>query len=196
MTIRRLTIDDIDDLRAYERVRDETRRQLTALRARRRVALGTLISVAFESRQTIKYQIQEMARVERIVTDDGIQEELDAYNPLVPERGQLRATLFVELTSDEQLREWLPKLVAIEQHIGLRLASGRVVHASVDPGHAAQLTRDAVTAAVHYIGWELTDEQIAAFGDGAALFCDHPQYRHEAPLSESVIAELRSDLVD
>ncbi|MGZ4793547.1 MAG: DUF3501 family protein, partial [Ilumatobacteraceae bacterium] len=118
-TSRKLTVVDIDDLRAYERVRESHRAEMIELRRRRRVAVGTIVTVAFENRDTIRFQIQEMVRAERIVTDEGVQEELDTYNPLVPEAGQLCATLFIELTSDEAMREWLPKLVGIEQSVVL-----------------------------------------------------------------------------
>ena len=194
MSTRKLAVADIDDLRAYERVREQYRTRMIDVRNRRRVALGTLLSVAFESRDTIKFQIQEMARVERISSDEGIQEELDAYNPLVPEPGQLRATLFIELTSDESMREWLPKLVGIEQAVLLRLPNGQDVRATVDPGHASQLTREHVTAAVHYIGWELTSEQVAAFGAGTVLAVDHPHYQEECGLQATTIDELSADL--
>ncbi len=101
----KLTIDDIDDIRAYERIRGAFRAQMIDMRCRRRVAVGPLVSLAFENRETIRFQIQEIARVEKITTDAGIQDELDAYNPLIPDAGQLCATLFVELTSEEAIRE-------------------------------------------------------------------------------------------
>ena len=84
---RKLTVGDIADTRAYERVRDAFRAEMIELRRRRRVAIGTIVTVTFENRETMRFQIQEMARVEQIVTDEGIQEELDAYNPLIPEAG-------------------------------------------------------------------------------------------------------------
>jgi len=191
---RKLTVSDIDDIRAYERVREAHRAEMIEVRNRRRVSVGTVVSVAFENRQTIKFQIQEMARVERITTDEGIQEELDAYNPLIPEVGQLCATLFIELTSDDEMREWLPKLVGVEQSVVLRLPNGDEVRCTVDPAHAAQLTREHVTAAVHYISFDLTPEQVAAFGAGTVLAIDHPQYREAIELSPSTIAELSADL--
>ena len=85
------------------------------LKQRRRVGVGPHVTLVFENRDTMRFQVQEMARVERIFTDQGIQEELDVYNPLIPEPGQLCATLFLELTTEEQMREWLPKLVGIER---------------------------------------------------------------------------------
>jgi hypothetical protein len=191
---RKLTIADIDDIRAYERVRETFRAEMIETRRRRRVALGTMVSLAFESRETIKFQIQEMARVESITTDQGIQEELDAYNPLIPEIGELCATLFIELTSDEAIREWLPKLVGIERSVVLRLPDGEEVRGTVDPQHAAQLTRSDVTAAVHYLTFELSDKQRAAFGPGTVLAIDHPQYQEETELSGATLSELLSDV--
>ena len=193
---RALTLADILDQRAYERRRADERRRVTALRARRRVEVGPVISVAFESRDTIWYQIQEMARAERIATDEGIAEELAAYNPLVPEPGQLRATMFLELTEDAQMREWLPKLVGIERHVVLELPGGEQVRCTVDAQHVSALTRETVTSAVHYLGFDLSAAQRDAFGEGAALVVDHPEYRHRTVLSADAVAELAGDLAD
>jgi hypothetical protein len=193
---RKLTLGDIDDIRAYERVRESFRAEMIELRRRRRVDVGTIVSLAFENRATIKFQIQEMVRAEKITTDEGVQEELDTYNPLVPEPGQLCATLFIELTSDEAMREWLPKLVGIERAVVLRLPNGDQVRCTVDAAHAAQLTREHVTAAVHYIAFELSPQQCAAFGDGTVVAIDHPQYREETELSPATLGELAGDLGD
>ena len=194
MSPRKLTLDDILDLRAYERTREEFRRQIIDLKARRRLVLGTFISIVFENRETIRFQIQEMARVEHIATDEGIQEELDVYNPLVPEPGQLRATLFIELTNDEQMRVWLPKLVGIERSVLFRLADGSEVRCTVEAQHSSQLTREHVTAAVHYLEFEFTPAQVDAFADGVQLVIDHPEYLEVVELSPTTVAELRADL--
>ena len=191
---RKLTLDDIADSRAYERMRNEFRAEMIEVRRRRRVAIGTVVTVAFENRDTIRFQIQEMARVEKIATDEGIQDELDAYNPLIPEVGELCATLFIELTSDDAMREWLPKLVGIETSVVLCLANGEDVRCAVDAQHAAQLTREHVTAAVHYITFRLRPDQVAAFGPGTVLAIDHPQYREETELPATTLSELSDDL--
>src|SRR3954466_3920393 len=117
----KLELDDIVDLRAYERGRPEMQRRVFALKRRRRVSVGPIITVLFENRETIRFQIQEMARTEKMVRDDQILGELEAYNPLIPEAGELSATLFVELTSKAALEEWLPKLVGIERSVELRI---------------------------------------------------------------------------
>jgi hypothetical protein len=191
---RKLTIADIEDTRAYERIRAGFRAEMIELRRRRRVAIGTVVAVAFESRETIRFQVQEMARVEKIATDEGIQDELDIYNTLIPEVGQLCATLFIELTSADAMHEWLPKLVGIERSVVLRLPNGDEVRCLVDAQHAAQLTRQNVTAAVHYITFELGPDQVAAFGPGTMLAIDHPHYHEEAELAPATLSELIDDL--
>lgn len=197
--MRKLTLADILDAREYERHRAEMRAKVIDLKTRRRVAIGTIITITFENRETMQYQIQEMARVERIITDDGIQEELDAYNPLIPEPGELCATLFVELSSDDQMREWLPRLVGLENSVRIVLPalSGPegTVRGVVRAEHAAQLTRDEVTAAVHYLTFQFSSAQVAAFTDGTVLEIDHPAYREAAELSAATVAELRRDLL-
>lgn len=194
LSSRKLTLDDIADARAYERERTELRARVIDLKSRRRVSLGTVVTLMFENRDTMRYQIQEMARVERTFTDQGIQEELDVYNPLIPEPGQLCATLFIELTSDDQMREWLSKLVGIEHSVVFQLPDGDTVRCVVDPQHAAQLTREHVTAAVHYITFQFTPAQVAAFVDGVVLAIDHPEYMESVELLPPTVSELRADL--
>ena len=191
---RELTLDDIADLRAYERERDEFRARVKELKRRRRVSVGPIVTLVFENRDTIRFQVQEMARAERILTDEGIRAELDVYNPLIPGPGSLSATLFLELTSNEALMEWLPKLVGIEQSVELRFA-GEAVRCEVEEGHAGQLTRDDVTASVHYIRFRLTDDQVERFAAGpVTLGVEHPNYRESTVLSDETRQELVSDL--
>jgi hypothetical protein len=194
MASRSLTLSDIADTRAYEREREEFRNHVIEVKRRRRVHLGTVVAVVFENRDTMRFQVQEMARVERIFTDEGIQEELDVYNALIPEPGQLCATLFLELTTDDQMREWLPKLVGVERSLVFRLGDGSEVRCTVEAAHASQLTRENVTAAVHFVEFHFTPEQVAAFGDGVVLAIDHPEYLEAVELSPVTVAELRADL--
>ena len=192
---RKLTLPDIADQRAYEREREEFRRHIIDLKALRRISVGPVVTLVFENRDTVRFQVQEMARAERILTDEGIQTELDIYNPLIPEPGQLSATLFLELTSEPAMREWLPRLVGIERSIVLRLADGREVRARPEQAHEAQLTREDVTAAVHYIWFELSADDVTAFTSGpVSVVVDHPEYPHEALLGAGSVAELAADL--
>ena len=193
---RTLTLDDIVDLRAYERERDDFRAEVIALKRRRRVGVGPFVTLLFENRDTIRFQIQEMARAEKIITDEGIQTELDVYNPLIPQPGQVSATLFIELTSKDDLMTWLPKLVGVETEVERRLGEGgRRVRCRVDEDHLRQLTREEITASVHYVHFDLDADEVEAFAAGPVhLALTHPEYQHEVRLGEETRAELLADL--
>lgn len=192
----KLTLDDIADLREYERERQEFRQHVIALKKRRRVHVGPIVTIVFENRDTIRFQIQEMARAEKIISDEGIETELRIYNPLIPEPLHLAATLFIELTSDAQMREWFPKLVGIETLLEIRVGDGTVVPCEVDPDHAAQLTREDTTAAVHYVHFAFTAEQAAALREhGGELAITHENYTETTPLTADTVAELVADLL-
>ena len=165
--VRPLGLGDIADLREYERVRDDYRRRVIELKRRRRVTLGPIMSLVFESAETVRFQIQEMARVERIGTDEGILGELDVYNRLLPGGGELSATLFIELTSDAELRHWLPRLVGIERAVGIELPTGEVVGSHPEQSHEEALTRDEITPAVHYVPLRVPIRPGRAPGRGA-----------------------------
>jgi hypothetical protein len=192
----KLTIEDIADLRAYERERDDFRQQIIVLKKRRRVPVGPFVTLLFENRDTIRFQVQEMARVEKIISDEGIQTELDIYNPLIPEPGTLAATMFIELTDKDELMEWLPKLVGVERAVQLRIGPRtEVVHARVDADHEKQLTRETTTASVHYVHFDLTPDQIEQFARGPVrVEIDHPAYAYGTNLDEVTTAELLTDL--
>jgi hypothetical protein len=194
----KLTLDDIADLRAYERERDEFRARIIEMKKARRVGVGPVVTLVFENRDTIRFQIQEMARAERMLSDEAIQVELDTYNPLIPSPGELSATLFVELTSKAQLVEWLPKLVGIERSLELLIgegASAEVVRCDVDAAHAEQLTREDVTASVHYVRFSLTAAQVDAFERSpVVLAVNHPNYAEGAHLGDATKRALLEDL--
>ncbi len=191
-----LTLADVLDLRAYERVREDYRARIIARKQRRRVALGPVMTLVFECFDTVRFQVQEMARAEKIISDEGIQVELDIYNRLLPGEGELSATLFIELTSDDALREWLPRLVGIERQLGFSL-DGEVVPSVPEATHAAALTRETVTPAVHYVRFGFTPAQVAAFGAAAevALVATHPAYEARTDLIPAVRQELLGDLL-
>ncbi len=191
-----LTLADVLDLRAYERVRQDYRARIIARKQNRRVALGPIMTLVFECFDTVRFQVQEMARAEKIISDEGIQVELDVYNRLLPREGELSATLFIELTSDEALRGWLPRLVGIERQLGFSL-DGAVVPSVPEAAHAAALTRETVTPAVHYVRFAFTPDQVVAFGDAAevALVSTHPAYEARTDLIPAVRQELLGDLL-
>ncbi|HEY1826643.1 MAG TPA: DUF3501 family protein [Acidimicrobiales bacterium] len=191
-----LTLADVLDLRAYERVREGYRAAVIARKKIRRVALGPIMTLVFECFDTVRFQVQEMARVEKIISDQAIQIELDTYNRLLPAPGELSATLLIELTTEDELREWLPKLVGIETQVGISF-DGAVVMSVPEAEHGAALTREGVTPAVHYVRFVFADAQVAAFESAAevALLSAHPAYAAKTVLGPAVRKELLGDLL-
>ena len=195
MTMQKLTLDDIKDLREYERERDEFRRHIVAMKKRRRVQLGDLLTITFENTDTMRFQIQEMARIERMLTDDQIRGEVDTYNQLVPDANELSGTLFVEIDNKERLYEWLPKLVGIQRAVSIWLQDGSSV-ASVAEDEE-RLTREETTTTVHYLKFAFTPEQVDAFASGPVrIVVDHPNYDAVVELTEEQRSELVGDLRD
>jgi hypothetical protein len=193
--VRKLRIEDIVDLRAWERERADFRSRIIELKKTRRVAIGPLMSIVFENTDTMRWQIQEMARAERMLRDEQIEHEVATYNQLIPEPGQLSGTLLLELTSDAELREWLPKLVGIENHIRFAFADGSTAHGKTSDEDEARLTREDTTAAVHFLRFELTPPQVNAFSEGPVrLGSDHPAYAHDIELDAAARAALAVDL--
>jgi len=196
-----LTLEDIADQRAYERERDQFRKKVIAVKKRRRIGVGPVITLLFESRLTVRFQIQEMARAERMATDRQIQHELDVYNRLLPLSGDLSATLFVELTDDAAMHTWLPRLVGIESAVQLRIGEGSdqlTVGSVPESEHEAALTRDEITSAVHYVRFPVGGAHADALRDGpATLLIDHPGYPEGRPgtlLTDETREELAGDL--
>jgi hypothetical protein len=194
--VRDLTLDDVLDLRAYERVRGDYRAKVIAMKKNRRVALGPIMTLVFECLDTVRFQIQEMARVEKIISDEAIQTELDIYNRLLPAPGELSATLLIELTTESDLREWLPKLVGIETQLGVAL-DGDVVLSVPEADHAAALSREEITPAVHYLRFPFSNGQVEAFATApeVALVSEHPAYPARTVLAPPVREELLGDLL-
>lgn len=192
-----LTIDDIMDSRSYERRREQFRAEIIAVKKLRRVAVGPIMTLLFENRSTILFQIQEMARAEKMTTDAQIEIELDTYNPLIPARNELSATLFLELTSKDEMLEWLPKLVGIEESIEIEIASPKEsfrIPSITEAAHKMQLTRPDVTASVHYIRFDLGADAAAAMANSTVtLRSVHHRYSYETVLSPETVASLCSD---
>ncbi len=191
--MRKLTVDDILDLRAYERVREQARRDVIALKKKRRVHVGELVTIVFENTDTMRFQIQEMARAEKMLRDEQIAHEVATYNALIPGEGELSCTLFIELDGEAKLLEWLPRLVGIHESVKFALPGGREVR-GYDP-EADRLSREDVTAAVHFLKFEFSADEQRAFADGpVTLGIDHPAYTVSVALTSDQHAELAADL--
>jgi hypothetical protein len=192
--MRKLTVDDIVDLREYERERAGFRAHVIETKKRRRIGLGPIMTIVFENTDTMRFQVQEMARAERMLRDEQIEHEVATYNELIPEPGELSGTLFIEITEDGELRNWLPKLVGIQRHVAVDVAGERVRAVEVDE---ERLTReDEITSTVHYLRFRFTPEQQAAFAAGPVhLVVDHPAYEADVELTPEQRIELASDFV-
>jgi hypothetical protein len=191
-----LTLADVLDLRAYERVREDYRARVMAMKRNRRVALGPIMTLVFECLDTVRFQVQEMARVEKIISDEAMQVELDIYNRLLPGMRELSATLFIELTSEDALRDWLPRLVGIERQVALDM-DGDLVTSAPEAEHEAALTRETITPAVHYLRFVFTEDDVDAFraAGEVALVSTHPAYEARTVLTPAVRGELLDDLL-
>lgn len=196
--MRKIEISDVRDLVEYEKVREQERARIITRKRSRRVSLGDNLSLLFENRDTVLFQIQEMVRTERIVEPARIQEEVDSYNALIPDSGELSATLFIEIpelvsmTADE-VRAAVNRFQGLDRE-GVRLEAGAVrIPARFEAGHSSEEKM----AAVHYLRFAVSAQARQALEDGnqvARLVADHPRYQAEATLPPEVRRELLEDL--
>ena len=186
--MRPIDVSEILDIAAYELERKRLRPRIMALKDRRRIRLGDHMSMVFENRETVRYQIQEMMRIERIVEPEAIRHEVDTYNELIPGPNELSATLFIEYETPEERAIWLRELLGLEHHVGMEVA-GRVVRARFD---TRQIASDRLSS-VQYIKFPLDPEQIRRWREGVRIFVDHPRYRAEHVLTPEQLDELARD---
>ena len=165
--MKKLTRGDLYSLEQYAEVRPEFRAQVIAHKRNRRVPLGEIAALYFEDHLTMHYQIQEMLRVERIFEAAGIQEELDAYNPLIPDGSNLKATFMVEVPDEDRRREVLAQLKDIENEVWMRVDGFDPVFAIADED--MERANEDKTSSVHFMRFEFTPDMIAAAKAGAAL---------------------------
>jgi hypothetical protein len=182
---------DILGPRLYAPVRDDLRKKIIELKQHRRISVGDRVSLVFENRDTLRFQVEEMLRAENITSDEGIQTELDVYNTMMPDEGSLSATLFLEIPRDEDPKAALHKLVGLDEHVSLAIGPHRI-RAAFEPGRQEQ---DRISA-VQYVRFPLSPEAkraLATPGTTLALEIDHPNYRHRAGLTEEMRASLAAD---
>lgn len=186
-----ITLADIKTNEEYNATRDASRAQAQAHKSVRRIVMGRLVMMTFETRDTMLYQIQEMMRVEHLSKESDIEREMATYNELVPKENQLVATLFVTLTDDAEMREWIPKLVEVDQHVTINFA-GHSVRAESEAGR----NTEEKTSSVHYLWFDFSPEQVAAFkqADEISIKIDHKNYQHEEQLARDTVIALRDDI--
>jgi len=189
-----LTHADLFSLEQYARARPEFRAKVMAHKKNRYVALGPNATLYFEDRLTMQYQVQEMLRLERMFEPDLIQEELDVYNPLIPDGSNWKATFMVEYSDPEERKVQLAKMIGIEKAVWVQVAD----FARVTPIANEDLDRETEekTSSVHFLRFELTPPMIAALKAGAALTMgiDHPAYRASVTPPPAVRQSLIADL--
>jgi hypothetical protein len=193
--MQKLKRDDLYSLEQYSEIRDEFRNQVLAHKRNRRVELGTNAALYFEDRLTMQYQVQEMLRIERIFEAAGINDELEAYNPLIPDGSNWKATFMVEFPEVEERRAMLTQLIGIEDKVYVQVEGFDRVYAIADED--LERSDEHKTSAVHFMRFELAAEQVEALKSGAALAAgiDHENYRVEiSPLAENVRQSLLGDL--
>ncbi|MFK7956912.1 MAG: DUF3501 family protein [Lysobacterales bacterium] len=188
-----LTVTDLDKLEDYAELRAGFREEVLAEKSRRRVDVGPNLTLYFENRLTVRYQVQEMLRIERIFERDGIQEELDAYNPLIPDGGNLKATAMIEYPDEQERRAKLRALKGIEDLIWVRVGQGDRVFAIADED--LERSNDDKTSAVHFLRFEVPQADRDALNAGEPLFMgvSHTVYDHETQVADATRESLRAD---
>lgn len=191
----KLTRDDLMSLEAYSQAREDFKAQVMAHKRDRRLALGTNATLYFEDRMTMLYQVQEMLRIERIFEAEGIADELAAYNPLIPDGSNWKATFMVEFPDIDERRAMLRQLIGIENAVFLQVQGYEKIRPIADED--LERSDGDKTSAVHFLRFELTDEMIAALKSGANLDAgiDHPNYQVTvSPVAEPIRLALLGDL--
>ena len=189
-----LTPDDLHGLERYAQIRGAFRAHVMAHKRPRRVPVGPHATLYFEDRLTIQYQIQEMLRVERVFEPAGIKCELDAYNPLIPDGGNWKATFMIEYADPAERRQALARLRGIEEAVWVQVAGFDRVFAIANEDMAR--ADPAKTASVHFLRFELTAPMVDAVKGGAAIGCgtEHAAYRHAVQLVPESRVSLAADL--
>jgi len=190
-----ITRESLWTLERYARERESFRAQVIAHKKDRKVFLGEAVLLEFEDELTMRYQIQEMLRAEKIFEERGIQEEIEAYDPLIPDGRNFKATMMIEYADIEERRKALARLRGIEDRVWVRVQNDEKVYAIADED--LERETDEKTSSVHFLRFELTDAMAGALKTGAALAIgiDHPQYTVQVnPVPENVRASLVKDL--
>ena len=187
----KVSLDDLMGTPAYEKVRDDFRRRIIELKQKRRISVGERVSLVFENRDTVIFQIQEMLRAEHITDLDKIREEIDVYNGLIPDANELSATLFLEIEDQTHLRDELLKFLGIDEALFLQVGK-HMIHAKFEEGRSKE---DKISA-VQYVRFAFSAEAISAFAgsDNAELKIDHPNYQARGPIAPASRASLLADL--
>ena len=190
----KITIDSLLSLEAYHKARPEMRQRAIAERKLRTVHLGEHLTLIFENEFLMRYQIQEMLRVEKTFEEEGIQQEIDAYAPLVPNGSNWKATMLIEYPDVNERKRELARLIGVEDRMFIEVEGHARVYAIADEDLDRE--NDEKTSAVHFVRFEFDAATKAAIKAGAAakLGCDHTYYPAHTPIAEDTLASLAGDL--
>lgn len=185
---------DLLSYEAYERNRDSFRQRIIKLKQRRRLSIGDKVTLVFENRHTVQFQIQEMIRAERIVDPDKVQDELDVYNALLPSDGELSATLFIEITDSDDIERALDAFQGIDHGRTVAIYAGpSAVYGQFESGHS----RKDKLSAMHCVKFCPSPEwirEVARESASVSVRIDHPVYRREVTVSDEMRQEWLADL--
>ena len=189
-----ITLDSLMSLEAYTKYRKANKPAIIAHRKLRSVTLGEHINLQFESETTIRYQIQEMLRIEKVFEEEGILQEIEAYAPLMPDGSNWKATMMIEYTDVNERKRELARLIGVEDHMFVEVEGQPRVYAIADEDMDRE--NDEKTSAVHFVRFELTQAMCAAVKAGAAvkLGCDHTNYPAHMTIAAETLASLAGDL--
>jgi len=189
-----ITPDSLMSLEAYTKYRKANKPAIIAHRKLRSVTLGEHINLLFESETTIRYQIQEMLRIEKVFEEEGILQEIEAYAPLVPDGSNWKATMMIEYPDVNERKRELARLIGVEDHMFVEVEGAPRVYAIADEDLDRE--NDEKTSAVHFVRFELTPAMCAAVKAGAAvkLGCDHTNYPAHIAIAPETLASLAGDL--
>jgi Protein of unknown function (DUF3501) len=190
----KITRDSLMTLEAYSKYRKENKAAIMAHRQLRSVRLGEHINLQFESETSIRYQIQEMLRIEKIFEEEGIEQEIEAYVPLMPEGSNWKATMLIEYPDVNERKRELARLIGVEDRLFIEVEGHARVFAIADEDMDRE--NDEKTSAVHFVRFELSPAMCAAVKAGAAvkLGCDHTNYPAHVTIAPEALASLASDL--
>ena len=191
----KITRESLMTLEAYHKARPEMRKQAIEERRKRSVRLGEHLNLLFENELLMRYQVQEMLRVEKIFDDEGIQDELGAYNPLVPDGSNFKATMMLEYPNESERRLALSKLLGVEHKMFVQVEGQPRVYAIANED--LERTTADKTSSVHFMRFELTPEMKKSLKTGAQMMvgCDHKEYPiHVESLPDDTLASLVNDL--
>ena len=186
--------EDLWSLEEYAERRPQFRAEVIAHKKNRQVAIGDHLTLYFEDAKTIRYQIQEMLRIEKVFERAGIEDELSAYNPLIPDGSNWKATCMIEYADPQERRLRLSQLGGIEDLIWVQVDGHDKVYAIADED--LDRTEEGKTSAVHFMRFELSAEMVTAVKGRApvSMGCDHQNYHQQVPVAQSVLESLRQDL--